>query len=99
MKVLNRVDIRPILALIAGVCLPVTLHGQTERATSSIVIQTITQIVFDNHNIGGTFEITSPNAEVTLVADGDTLQTLERAEGSIFTYSGISATRLLRFLW
>ena len=91
MKVLNRVDIRPILALIAGVCLPVTLHGQTEKPASSIVVQTITQIVFDNHNIGGTFEFTSPNAEVTLVADGDTLQTLERAEGSIFTYSGISA--------
>lgn len=91
MRVLDRIDCWPVLVLIAGLCLPVTLHGQTEKPSSSIVVQTITQIVFDNHNIGGTFEITSPNAEVTLVADGDTLQTLERAEGSIFTYSGISA--------
>ena len=83
MRVLDRIDCWPVLVLIAGLCLPVTLHGQTEEPTSSIVGQTITQIVFDSHNIGGTFEITSPNAEVTLVADGDTLQTLERAEGSI----------------
>lgn len=90
MRVLNHSDFWPVLALIAGICLPVTLHGQTERPTSSIVGQTIMQFVFDNHNISGTFEIPSQNAEITLIADGDTLQTRGGA-GGIFTYSGISA--------
>ena len=90
MRVLNHSDFWPVLALIAGICLPMTLHGQTETPASSIVGQTIMQFVFDNHNISGTFEIPSQNAEITLIADGDTLQTRGGA-GGIFTYSGISA--------
>ena len=90
MRVLNHIDFWPVLALIAGLCLPVTLHGQTERPTSSIVGQGIAQYIFDNKNIAGTFEIPPSKVEAILIADGDTLQT-QGSGGGIFTYSGISA--------
>ena len=90
MRVLNHSDFWPVLALIAGICLPVTLHGQTERPTSSIVGQAIIQYIFDNKSIAGTFEIPPSKVEAILIADGDTLQT-QGSDGGIFTYSGISA--------
>ncbi len=90
MRVLNHSDFWPVLALIAGICLPVTLHGQTERLTSSIVGQAIIQYIFDNKSIAGTFEIPPSKVEAILIADGDTLQT-RGSDGGIFTYSGISA--------
>ena len=67
-----------------------TLHGQTERPTSSIVGQAIIQYIFDNKIIAGTFEVPVSNVEAILIADGDTLQT-QGSGGGIFTYSGISA--------
>lgn len=90
MRVLNHSDFWQVLALIAGICLPVTLHGQTERPTSSIVGQAIIQYIFDNKSIAGTFEIPPSKVEAILIADGDTLQT-QGSGGGIFTYSGISA--------
>lgn len=90
MRVLNHSDFWPVLALIAGICLPMTLHGQTERPTSSIVGQAIIQYIFDNKIIAGTFEVPVSNVEAILIADGDTLQT-QGSGGGIFTYSGISA--------
>ncbi len=93
MRVLNHIDFWPVLALIAGLCLPVTLHGQTERPTSSIVGQGIAQYIFDNKSIAGTFEIPPSKVEAILIADGDTLQT-QGSSASIFTYSGIRAGRV-----
>lgn len=90
MRVLSHFNYWPIMALIAGLCLPVTLHGQTEEPTSSIVGQAIIQYIFDNKSIAGTFEIPPSKVEAILVADGDTLQT-QGSGGGIFTYSGISA--------
>lgn len=93
MRVLSHFNYWPIMALIAGLCLPVTLRGQTEKPTSSIVGQGIIQYIFDNKSIAGTFEIPPSKVEAILIADGDTLQT-QGSPTSIFTYSGIRAGRV-----
>ncbi len=90
MSVLNRIGFWPILAFITGLFLPVTLHGQTEEPTSSIVGQGIIQYIYDNWGLAGTFETLPSKVEAILIADGDTLQT-QGSSASIFTYSGIRA--------
>jgi hypothetical protein len=80
----------PFLLLITGFFLPLTLQGQTEKPTSSIVGQGIMQWIYNNMGLSGTIEIPVSNAEAILIADGDTLQT-QGSDGGIFTYSGISA--------
>ncbi|MBP5558567.1 MAG: hypothetical protein J6X71_02245, partial [Bacteroidales bacterium] len=85
----------PFLLLVAGLCLPLTLHGQNQPADtlSSIVGKTFYRMeIGDAGQALGIETIDAPvsRIEVILVAAGDTLRTKTDDQGR-FSFSGIAA--------
>ena len=85
----------PFLLLVAGLCLPMTLHGQNQPADtlSSIVGKTFYRMeIGDAGQALGIETLDAPvsRIEVILVAAGDTLKTKTDDQGR-FSFSGIAA--------
>ena len=85
----------PFLLLVAGLCLPLTLHGQDQPADtlSSIVGKTFYRMeIGDAGQALGIETVDAPvsRIEVILVAAGDTLRTKTDDQGR-FSFSGIAA--------
>ena len=85
----------PFLLLVAGLCLPVTLHGQNQPADtlSSIVGKTFYRMEIGNagQTLGiENLDVPVSRIDVFLVAAGDTLRTKTDDQGR-FSFSGIAA--------